>query len=103
MCDIRQGRTRASVRRSVREQIKGGQISSSPEPLHIIFLCQDPFAVLHNIGRTSTAALLSTIGPFKVARQALGQVVPDIELLKDEELEREHIWTYWMNRIPGKI
>jgi hypothetical protein len=42
------------------------------------------------------------IGPFKVARLALGQVVPDIELLKDEELEREHIWTYWMNRIPGK-
>ena len=42
------------------------------------------------------------IGPFKVARLALGQVVPDIELLKDEELERQHIWTYWMNRIPGK-
>ncbi|KAH8772205.1 hypothetical protein BGZ57DRAFT_896052 [Hyaloscypha finlandica] len=43
------------------------------------------------------------IGPFKIARQALGQVVPDIELLKDEELEREHIWAYWVNRIPGKI
>ncbi|KAG9234571.1 hypothetical protein BJ875DRAFT_8329 [Amylocarpus encephaloides] len=42
------------------------------------------------------------VGPFKIARQALGQVVPDIELLNDEELEREHIWTYWMNRIPGK-
>lgn len=43
------------------------------------------------------------IEPFKMARQALGPVVPDIELLKDEELEREHIWTYCMNRIPGKV
>ncbi|KAH8670110.1 hypothetical protein BGZ60DRAFT_563634 [Tricladium varicosporioides] len=43
------------------------------------------------------------IGPFKVARQALGQIVPDIELLKDEELEYEHIWAYWMNCIPGKV
>jgi len=42
------------------------------------------------------------IGPFKIARQSLGQVVPEIERLKDEELEREQIWAYWMNCIPGK-
>lgn len=42
------------------------------------------------------------IEPFKIAREALGPVVPDIELLKDEELERDGIWAYWMTRIPGQ-
>ncbi len=42
------------------------------------------------------------IVPFKIARQALGPIVPDIELVKDEELENWGIWTYWMNRLPGK-
>ena len=40
--------------------------------------------------------------PFKTAREALGPVVPDIELLKDENLERDGIWAYWMTRIPGQ-
>ncbi|KAL9117827.1 MAG: hypothetical protein Q9187_005631 [Circinaria calcarea] len=42
------------------------------------------------------------IEPFKIAREALGPVVPDIELLEDEELERDGIWAYWMTRIPGQ-
>ncbi|CUS08874.1 unnamed protein product, partial [Tuber aestivum] len=40
--------------------------------------------------------------PFKIAREAFGPVVPDIELLKDEDLERDGIWPYWMTRIPGQ-
>ncbi|KAG0633025.1 hypothetical protein HOY80DRAFT_993763 [Tuber brumale] len=40
--------------------------------------------------------------PFKIAREALGPVVPDIELLKDEDLERDGIWAYWMTPIPGQ-
>lgn len=42
------------------------------------------------------------IEPLKIARKALGPVVPDIELLNDEELEREGIWAYRMTRIPGQ-
>jgi hypothetical protein len=42
------------------------------------------------------------IAPFKTARQALGNVVPEIELLKDVELESEDIWSYSMTRMPGR-
>ncbi|RDL40083.1 uncharacterized protein BP5553_00062 [Venustampulla echinocandica] len=40
--------------------------------------------------------------PFKLAREAFGSFVPDIELLEDKELESDNIWVYWMTRIPGK-
>lgn len=42
------------------------------------------------------------VEPFKIARTVLGSVVPDIELLEDEELEQNQIWAYWMTRCPGK-
>jgi hypothetical protein len=42
------------------------------------------------------------VEPFKIARTALGSVVPDIGLLDDEELEQNQIWAYWMTRCPGK-
>ena len=42
------------------------------------------------------------VEPFKIARTALGSVVPDIGLLEDEELEQNQIWAYWMTRCPGK-
>jgi len=42
------------------------------------------------------------IEPFKLAREALGPIVPDIGLLKDEELESDGIWAYWMTCIPGQ-
>ncbi|WEW54614.1 hypothetical protein PRK78_000034 [Emydomyces testavorans] len=42
------------------------------------------------------------IEPFKVARESLGAVVPTIELLEDDELKSEGIWTYCMNRLPGE-
>lgn len=40
--------------------------------------------------------------PFKIARAALGSVVPEIGLLEDEELKQNGIWAYWMTRCPGK-
>ncbi|KAJ1679910.1 hypothetical protein EV182_001074 [Spiromyces aspiralis] len=40
---------------------------------------------------------------FKVAKGALGQVVPDVVALKDEELESEGVWAYSLERLPGKI
>lgn len=39
--------------------------------------------------------------PFKIARQKLRDVVPDIGLLEDEELKKETIYAYWMTCIPG--
>lgn len=41
------------------------------------------------------------MSPFKMARQFLGPVVPEVELIQDEELERDKIWAYAMTRIPG--
>ncbi|KZF20434.1 hypothetical protein L228DRAFT_263080 [Xylona heveae TC161] len=41
--------------------------------------------------------------PFKIARQILGPVVPEIGLIANEKLERDGIWTYWMTYMPGKI
>lgn len=42
------------------------------------------------------------VEPFKIARKVLGEVVPDIGRLEDEELEQNQIWAYWMTRCPGK-
>jgi hypothetical protein len=39
---------------------------------------------------------------FRRARQALGDEVPDIAKIRDEALEREEIWPYYMTFIPGK-
>lgn len=41
--------------------------------------------------------------PFKLAREVLGPVVPEIMQLQDDDLEGEAIWAYWMTCIPGKI
>ncbi|KAF2492472.1 hypothetical protein BU16DRAFT_552085 [Lophium mytilinum] len=42
------------------------------------------------------------IEPFELARTVLGPVVPDVQLLKDENLASEGIWAYWMTCTPGK-
>lgn len=39
----------------------------------------------------------------KVAKGALGQVVPDAVALPDEELEGECVWAYSLERLPGKM
>lgn len=39
---------------------------------------------------------------FEVACRVLGPVVPDIKLLRDEELEGDGIWAYWMTRVRGR-
>ena len=40
---------------------------------------------------------------FRLAREALGDVVPEATALADEELENEGAWAYSFNRLPGKI
>ncbi|KAK4169913.1 hypothetical protein QBC43DRAFT_329487 [Cladorrhinum sp. PSN259] len=40
---------------------------------------------------------------FKVAKGALGQVVPDAVALEDDELENEGVWAYSLERLPGKM
>jgi hypothetical protein len=40
---------------------------------------------------------------FKVAKEALGGIVPDIVALSDEELENEGAWAYSLDRLPGKM
>ncbi|KAL9096101.1 MAG: hypothetical protein Q9165_001624 [Trypethelium subeluteriae] len=45
---------------------------------------------------------LPDLEPFKIARRVLGETVPDIKLIQDEELEDQGIWVYWMTCIPGK-
>ncbi len=40
--------------------------------------------------------------PFITARKVFGPVVPEINLLEDQSLEREGIWAYYMTYIPGK-
>ncbi|KAK4220560.1 hypothetical protein QBC38DRAFT_494032 [Podospora fimiseda] len=40
---------------------------------------------------------------FKVAKGALGQVVPDVVALEDEELENEGACVYSLERLPGKM
>ncbi|XXH04774.1 hypothetical protein Hte_011196 [Hypoxylon texense] len=40
---------------------------------------------------------------FKVAREALGSVVPDARALEDEELLNERVWAYSLSRIHGKM
>ncbi|KAI9706859.1 MAG: hypothetical protein M1820_004638 [Bogoriella megaspora] len=39
---------------------------------------------------------------FKVARRVLGAIVPDIQIIQDEELKDDGIWAYWMTCIAGK-
>jgi len=39
---------------------------------------------------------------FRRARQALGDVVPEITKITDEALEREEIWPHYMTFIPGR-
>ncbi|KAK4041236.1 hypothetical protein C8A01DRAFT_34757 [Parachaetomium inaequale] len=43
------------------------------------------------------------LNAFTVAREALGEVVPDVVALSDEELENEGAWAYSLNRLPGKM
>jgi hypothetical protein len=40
---------------------------------------------------------------FRIARQALGPVVPEIMALEDEELLSARVWAYSMTRLPGKM
>jgi aminoglycoside phosphotransferase (APT) family kinase protein len=40
---------------------------------------------------------------FKVAKGALGPVVPEAIALQDEELEKEGVWAYSLERLPGKM
>ncbi|KAK3292480.1 uncharacterized protein B0H64DRAFT_328120 [Chaetomium fimeti] len=40
---------------------------------------------------------------FKVAKGALGQVIPDAVALPDDELEAEGVWAYSLERLPGKM
>jgi len=40
---------------------------------------------------------------FKVAREALGSIVPDATALESEELLNEGVWAYSPTRLPGKI
>ncbi|KAK2603986.1 hypothetical protein QQS21_003822 [Conoideocrella luteorostrata] len=40
---------------------------------------------------------------FKIAKKALGSVVPDARALEDEELLREQIWAYCLSRLHGKM
>ncbi|XDG05199.1 hypothetical protein ABKA04_004814 [Annulohypoxylon sp. FPYF3050] len=40
---------------------------------------------------------------FKVARKALGSLVPDIRALENEELLNEHVWAYCLNRLHGEM
>jgi hypothetical protein len=42
------------------------------------------------------------IDTFRRACQALGDVVPDIAKIRDEVLELEEIWPYYMTFIPGR-
>ncbi|KXX77551.1 hypothetical protein MMYC01_207025 [Madurella mycetomatis] len=40
---------------------------------------------------------------FKVARAALGEVVPSVVALTDEEIENEGAWAYSLDRLRGKM
>lgn len=40
---------------------------------------------------------------FKIAKAALGSSVPDVRLLEDDELLKEDVWVYAMNRLRGKM
>lgn len=40
---------------------------------------------------------------FRLAREALGEVVPEATALADEELENDGAWAYSFNRLPGKM
>ncbi|EFY91755.1 hypothetical protein MAC_02345 [Metarhizium acridum CQMa 102] len=40
---------------------------------------------------------------FKIAKASLGSIVPDIEALDNEELERAQAWAYCLTLMPGKM
>ncbi|KAI8631030.1 hypothetical protein F5Y19DRAFT_427380 [Xylariaceae sp. FL1651] len=40
---------------------------------------------------------------FKIAKGALGSFVPDVEALRNEELESAGAWAYSLTRMPGQI
>ncbi len=44
-----------------------------------------------------------SVDSFMLAREVLGDVVPDVVELPDEELLEEGIWAYCYNRLPGKM
>ncbi|KAH7346884.1 hypothetical protein BKA65DRAFT_551787 [Rhexocercosporidium sp. MPI-PUGE-AT-0058] len=46
-----------------------------------------------------TRTLIVTI---ESGEKALGDVVPDTAKIRDEDLEREEIWPYYMTFIPGR-
>jgi len=43
------------------------------------------------------------VSAFAIAKEILGHYVPDIEALRNEELEKAGVWAYYMNRIPGEV
>ncbi|KAH6616017.1 hypothetical protein B0J18DRAFT_484837 [Chaetomium sp. MPI-SDFR-AT-0129] len=40
---------------------------------------------------------------FTVAKGALGRVVPDLMALQDDELEKEGVWAYSLEHLPGQM
>lgn len=40
---------------------------------------------------------------FKIAKEALGSVVPDARALENEELLNERVWAYYLTRLHGKM
>ena len=43
------------------------------------------------------------LNAFKIARQALGSIVPDATALEDEELLAQGVWAYSFNLLPGEM
>ncbi|KAK0735318.1 hypothetical protein B0T21DRAFT_402113 [Apiosordaria backusii] len=43
------------------------------------------------------------LNAFKVAKDALGQVVPNVMALENEELENKGVWAYSLKRLLGRI
>jgi hypothetical protein len=41
--------------------------------------------------------------PFKIAREALGSIVPNVRALEDEELLSKNVWAYFLTRLPGQM
>lgn len=40
---------------------------------------------------------------FKIAKAALSSSVPEVRVLEDDELLKEDVWVYAMNRLRGKM
>ena len=43
------------------------------------------------------------LAAFKVAREALGPIVPDGKPLEDKQLLEENVWAYYLTRLHGKL